>query len=238
MRNLTLLFILLFWMQSQADMIRIEAGGGIFNAQGSGSIGYDDTPVLDLDTLGHGSNNNLYLWAMLKHPIPILPNARLEYTEIYSDGTAPLDGSGTEVLSSLDLKQYDLTLYYNLLDNTFWMTLDLGLDLKYIESSYQINGLKGHSDNSDSTWVLLYLRSQIEIPTTGLAFEGDIKGFSYDDETLYDARLKMVYTFESVPVVQPGIELGYRMQKLDLELGPLKTDVTFKGFFAGVVARF
>jgi len=225
-------------MQSQADMMRIEGGAGIFNAQGSGSIGYGDAPVFDLDTLGHGSNNNLYLWGMLKHPIPILPNVRLEYTEIYSDGTAPVESLGAEVLSALELKQYDLTLYYNLLDNTFWMTLDLGLDLKYIESSYQINGPEGHNDNSDNIWALLYVRSQVEIPTTGIAIEGDIKGFSYNNEELYDARLKMVYTFESVPVVQPGIELGYRIQKLDLEFGPVKTDVKFKGFFAGAVVHF
>ncbi len=235
MSKIMIVLIFIFSINIEADMLRIEGGGGLYNVSSSGSLGYNDIPLVTLDDLGFDSSNNFYLWMMLKHPIPILPNIRLEYTDIYMDSME----NGAQTLNSFALTQYDMALFYNLLDNTFWMTLDLGIDLKYLKPSYRINPLlKEDSLSSDEIQVLLYLRSKVKIPITGLAVEGDIKGWSYDDVDLYDIRLKMIYSFESVPVVQPGIEIGYRIQKIDMKFGSLKTDVEFSGFFVGGVVRF
>ena len=53
-------------------------------------------------------------------------------------------------------------------------------------------------------------------------------------------RAKVDYTFDFVPVVQPAIEVGYRVQKFDVTSDDDKTkmDMEFSGVYAGLMLRF
>ena len=82
-------------VSAQADALRIEMGGGVWESDLSkGTIiskdlvssGLPDS-VFTTDSLGYDKEKNLYLWMFIKHPIPILPNLRLEYANVDFSGT-------------------------------------------------------------------------------------------------------------------------------------------------------
>jgi outer membrane protein len=87
---------------------------------------------------------------------------------------------------------------------------------------------------------LLYARARVEIPSTDIGLEADIKYITTGDSTVYDARAKVDYTLDFVPVIQPALEVGYRAQKIDIDESGVdaKLDIEFSGFYAGLMLRF
>jgi len=234
-----------------ADFTRVELGAGIWNSEAKGKVSYTASGVTANDVSTQNSTNNGYLWALIKHPVPVVPNLRLEYATINTKGIANgnfknftgANNSPTE----LDMKQYDIIPYYNILDNTAWITLDLGLDIKLMDTSYTVSGVTPVS-GTGSTYSksellplpLIYTRLRFEVPSTELGFEADAKFIKYSSSTVYDARLKVDYTLDMIPVIQPALELGYRIQKYDIDEADLegKADLEFSGFYFGAMIRF
>jgi len=239
---------------SSADMIKIEGGAGIWQQTPSGDAEYTDATTVDgknkfdEDQLSKG-----YVWMLIKHPIPIVPNLRLEYTSLESTGKATGEFKDYTVITAesdtfIEMKQYDVIPYFNVLDNLAWTTVDVGLDLKIVEASYKADGVRdndtglvvNYSDSGTVVIPLLYVRARVEFPATNLAVEADTKYISYGDSYLLDTRAKIDYTFDSVPVIQPAIEVGYRYQgyKFDDDDQDGKIDLTFSGFYAGIMLRY
>jgi outer membrane protein len=234
---------------SSADAMRLEMGGGVWQQTPKGyATRTDGDGVLNLNgtyTSSEKESSEGYAWLLFKHPVPIIPNVRLEYVSISDSGFTtgrvgglPIPGSAA---TTIDIKEYDATLYYNVLDNTLWTTIDLGIDAKYMTSDATVNPVPGFIGYSSSDSVVLpfvYGRLRVEIPSTGIGLESDVKYITYDGSTMYDIRAKVDYTFD-FDVVKPGIELGYRTQKLVIDDGT-KTDVNleYSGVYAGVILRF
>lgn len=231
-----------------ADIAKVEMGAGAWMQTPSGSANYNAIAnATGRDTLNEDKDTSSYVWLLIKHPIPILPNIRLEYTSVsetgkatgkWGDTTIPVAGN-----SSLDMKQYDIIPYYNILDNTFWMTLDLGVDLKVVDLDYSINPIDaftGYSYKETFPLPLLYVRARVEIPVTNIGLEADVKYIGNGSSTIYDARAKVDYTLDISPVVQPALEIGYRTQKIKIDesSADIKTDIDFAGFYAGLMLRF
>lgn len=233
-------------MSLSADVLRIEAGGGAWNQKDSGSINFTTSTQSGRDTSTEKEETMGYAWIYLKHPVPILPNVRLEYTALKYEGDVDVSYAGfatASTMSTFDANVYDGILYYNLLDNLAWMTLDLGLDVKMFDFDYKAapNGLYPGYDKSGTLIVpMLYARVRFEVPGTGIGFEGLGSYISYDGATFYDARAKADWTMDFVPVVQPGIEVGYRIMKANYEKdgSELDADVDFSGLYAGLMLRF
>ncbi len=237
---------------ADADLLRIEAGGGLWMQSSDGTVTYDDGAGSTGEYRSDKKNTDqAYLWLFIKHPVPILPNLRLEYTAVSDKGTAK--GSFNDFTTpsgpaKIDIVQYDIVPYYNLLDNTFWLTLDLGLDIKVLRSDLSVDNVRidgtgpltRYTDSRTLALPMLYARVRAQVPATGFGFEADGKYVTYDGSTLYDFRIKADYTFDVSPVVQPGVEVGYRLQKFDLSAddGDTETDLDFTGFYAGVMLRF
>lgn len=231
-----------------ADIARVEMGAGIWNQEAKGSASYTDGGANGQYSSSKDKNNEAYVWALIKQPLPVIPNIRLEYTSIKDSGLATGEfkdfdiGSATTTLS-YDMKQYDIIPYYNILDNTFWATLDLGLDIKVIDLSYNAAPLapfSGYSDNVTFAIPLLYARVRTQIPSTKIALEADLKYITTLNSTVYDARAKIDYTLDFMPVIKPALEVGYRVQKLDIDESGFdaKVDLEFSGFYAGAMVRF
>ena len=238
---------------ASADLMRIEGAVGAWQATPTGTISYANNPSFDVvDNAGLKDATNMYAWIYLKHPIPIVPNVRLEYVDPTFDGTvASLDWDGenyASVSNTLSLTQYDAVLYYNLLDNLFWMTVDLGLDVKFIDGNYKVDAVAGSATatavDEDFSLVmpLAYLRGRVQIPVTNIGIEVLARGMSYTDNTVVDAEIKIDYTMDFVPVIQPGLELGYRYQQVKLDSGSIgldaNFDTTFSGVYGGIMLRF
>jgi outer membrane protein len=216
------LFLLLFSLSVSADFLRVEGGIGLFQAVPGGSIENKNSGTdIDLKSAGVDTENDLYAWAYLKHPIPIIPDVRIEYLALTNNPTAS---------DSFDVKELDGILYYNLLDDTLFVTLDLGLDAKYVETD-------GAGLSASTTIGLLYGRVRIE-PTDWLGIEALLEATNYGENKGYDARIKLDYTMTFVPVVQPGLEIGYRIHKIQYELGDYIDKAEYTGVYAGLTARF
>jgi outer membrane protein len=238
----------LFSLSAHADFARIEAGLGIWQSDPSGTVTSTSDEEVDTETaLNYDTESVNYVWLLFKHPLPVIPNIRLEYTDLSHSGdlssTVTWKGQDYNATASSDLglEQADLTLYYNLLDNTFWSTLDLGLNVKYVDASFSLKDAAKSFTASETIFIpMAYVRTRIEVPATDLGLEGDIKYIAYSDSSFFDARVKADYTFDITPVVQPAIEVGYRVQKLEIDEDgfDVKTDIDFSGFYVGVMARF
>ena len=238
----------------QADFTRIEMGVGGWNQEPSGYISYTESNTIGGKYTTNGlDDTSTYAWMLIKHPIPILPNIRLEYTNIDDKGSVKgtfehFDTRGNFQDATLSMKEYDIIPYYNILDNTMWTTLDLGIDLKVIDSTFEAKGvtLRGNSipntTYTDSETIVVpmgYARVRVEIPATGFGLESDVKYITYDGSTVYDVRAKVDYTFD-LSVIKPALELGYRVQKFDITSDDDKTkmDMDFSGVYAGLMLRF
>ena len=137
--------------------------------------------------------------------------------------------------------------YYNLLDNTFYTTLDLGVAFKVVQADFKAEGVSydgfTDTDYTDSVNLLIplaYARLRFEIPVINIGLESDAKYVTYKESTVYDLRVKIDYTLESLPVIQPAFEVGYRVQnyKIVSDDDKSKLDMEFSGFYAGVMLRF
>ena len=242
---------------ASADMGRVEMGVGAWQQTPSGVISYTDALGIEAtDTSKEVEETSAYVWMLIKHPIPILPNIRLEYVNVDSTGTAEGKFEDFDVpttsTTALSMTQYDIIPYYNILDNTGWVTLDLGLDIKVIEVDYQANGVIdnntllpiNYTESETIAIPLVYVRARVEIPGTNIGLETDGKYITYDDSTVYDVRVKVDYTLDFIPVIQPAIEVGYRVQKIDLSDDgdtagtTAKFDMEYSGVYAGLMVRF
>lgn len=233
---------------AQADTILgIFAGVGTWNSDYSGDTG---TISADLDDLGLTEEHNKFFYVALEHPVPILPNVKLQRTNITSKETGTLDGNfrldevtfgqGESVTTDLDLSHTDAILYYELLDN--WVNLDLGVTLRSFdgqaEARAEINGtVVSESVELDAVVPMLYARAQFDLPLTGFSIGADAHVTGYSGSTLTDISAKVAYAFESV--VDLGVELGYRRFALELDdLDDLEADVALDGPYAAVTLHF
>lgn len=234
-----------------ADLMRIEGAVGMWQTDPTGDISYANNSFDLSNAAGFESTQNMYAWIYLKHPIPIVPNLRLEYADPSFDGTVTsIDWDGNNyanVNNTLSLTQYDAALYYNILDNLFWMTVDLGLDVKFIDGNYNIaadagSGSAAVDQELQLVMPLAYARGRVQIPVTNIGVEVLARGMSYGGSEIIDAEIKLDYTMDFVPVVQPGLELGYRYQQLKLDSSDIGVDAnlntTFSGVYGGIMVRF
>lgn len=232
-----------------ADFLRVEMGAGAWMQQPKGGVLADGGAVNGVDTSKETEEAKPYAWILIKHFVPVIPNLRVEYAQVLNSGTATgtfADFTAVSSTSELAMTQIDLAPYYNLLDNTAWITLDVGVDFKMIDASYKVNGVTINSapnqnyDKAQSVIIpMAYLRTRVQVPMTGLGVEADVKYVSYNENTVYDARAKVDYTFEITPLIQPGIEVGYRVQKYKTDqLDNIAADLDFAGVYAGAMLRF
>jgi outer membrane protein len=248
--NLIALAAILFLSNTlSADMTRVEMGAGVWTQDTKGTMSYTDNGATGQYKSAEKDYSQAYAWMLIKHPIPILPNLRLEYVQLDDEGAVSGKFKDFElpvgVTSTLtyDMKQYDVIPYYNILDNTAWTTLDIGLDLKVIDYSYTVGSVAGLYDGyNDSDVVvipLLYVRTRLEIPATDFGIEADVKYVQYKDSKVYDVRAKIDYTLSFIPVIQPALEIGYRMQKIDIDdSDKTLVNMEYSGVYAGLMVRF
>ena len=232
-----------------ADVLGVRAGANYWNYDISGTARYqtrDSSNDIDINNdLGYDDGSSGYYYISLEHPLPFLPNVRLSYTNIDEDASGRLSrtvlfGNTTffineDVSSQFELKQTDVTLYYELLDNV--VSLDLGLNGKYIDSKARITGSLSGTENTDiSGWVpMAYAGAGADLPLTGLGVSADGSYVKYEGSSFYDFSVRASYTTPW----HLGVDVGYRKIKLDLDdFDDSFTDVEFDGPYAGAYLTF
>lgn len=249
----------LLGVSAQADLLRVEMGAGVWQNELDGSITSPDLAgtgfdTFDTDLLNYDKETTGYVWMYVKHPVPVLPNLRLEYASVDYSGTSTqtftYDGVdyAANAKTNTTLDQFDIIMYYNILDNTAWTTIDLGLDIKLIDSAFTVAGddLLGNPVSVDESEMLpvpmAYARGRVEIPGTDIGIEASGKYTAYKDTKITDYSIKVDYTLVDILPVDVGLEAGYRVQQLDIDGSDFSIDTTVdidvSGVFAGAVVRF
>ena len=236
-------------ISAEADVLRVEAGVGVWNQDPDGYVKYKNAPSFSNADVGYTDENRVYAWVNIKHPVPVLPNIRLEYTPMEFSGTSIVGFDYNNVAfsagaqSTLTLDQYDAVLYYNILDNTGWVTLDLGLDIKYIDTSFEASQTGGYVNEGDTLVLpMAYARVRYELLATDIGLEADVKYVPYKNSEVYDCRIKVDYTMD-LSVIDLGVEAGYRFESIHMDHNDFSSldttgNMDINGFYAGIMARF
>ena len=232
-----------------ADIIGGEVNLGYYNHSPSGTVQYQGD-VVDIEKdLKWESEGDIFIKAYIEHPLPIIPNIKVGYSTFGHSGSGSVEkrfefGSSsfdlnTNIDTKFDLKMYDLTLYYELLDN--WINADVGVNIKYIDGEIAVKGkdLSGALLNESTSFQvpipMLYAKVRLDIPTTDLSFQAEGNYIGYDGNTFYDAEIGARYTF----ALGLGFEAGYKTMKLKLDdIDDLSMDSDFSGAYGKLVWDF
>ncbi len=230
-----------------ADFLGVEAGVATWSTSLSGTIqgtNSGDTSINLEDNLGYGDNsiNNNYYWVYFDHPVPMLPNIKIQQTN-YTTGTTKSTnityGSKNytgPVASSLTLDQTDFIGYYRILDN--WVNLDLGINIKYISGEIKFSDSTATIDTNQAISLyipMLYAKAKFDLPFTGLSTEIDASYIGYDGSSLTDYKAGIVYETSS----GLGVTAGYRAENLTLDdIDNTNTNIDIDGMYLGVFYHF
>ena len=241
-RNILLSLIASLAINANADTLGLEVGAAYWNAQTSGNVEYKGSSI-DLEKdLGYGDLNTNFIWASFEHPIPLIPNLKIQHTQIDDSSSKSANVtfdnkvySGT-VSSSIKLNQTDFILYYELLDN--WVNLDLGINGKYFDGSIDISDtLSTTSSTKDLTYVvpMAYAKVKFDLPFSGLSVESDLSYISYSGSKSYDFKGGLNY----LTSFGLGATVGYRTEKIQLDdVSNVYSDIEISGAYAGLYYHF
>lgn len=234
----SLLLASLYSASASADFLGLYVGGGSWNHDPSGDFSSTDAGSTNIDvasTLGLSDESETYLWMAFEHPIPVLPNVRLEKTSLShtGNGNTTVNYNGATIsgsyASEMTLDSTDIVLYYRLLDN--WVNFDLGLNVRKIDGEFTVGS---ESVSVSESVPMLYLAAQFDLPFTGFSVGADYNVVSYDGSSYSDMRLRGIY--ETGPL---GIELGLRTTTLELDnVDNIDAKIDFDGVMIGAFLHF
>ena len=218
----------------------LYAGAGIWSAGPGGNIG---GTAVDVDALGLSSETNAFVYVALEHPVPALPNVKLQHTRLGSRGEGVLSrrfrlddvefSAGETISTELDLTHTDAVMYYELLDNV--VSLDLGGTLRVFNGHARAaSRTLSESVDIDLVIPMAYGRVLIELPA-GFEISATANVIGYSGNSLQDLSAQIAYAFDSV--VDVGVELGYRRFALKLD-DDAQTDVSLDGPYVAVTLHF
>jgi len=239
-----------------ADNIGGEIAIGGWNHNPSGWIQYPTNSTeenkinLDKD-LNLNTKSEIYIRAKIEHPIPLIPNIRLAYTQVHSNGDAvssrnfkfgnktfPLSAA---ITSDTQLDSFDATLYYEIIDTG--IDTDLGVTFRYIDGYTDLYATGGtlvsplHQRNDLSTIIpMIYANVRVPVPfLENLSIGAEGNYITYDGSTIYDLQADIRYEI----FMGLGMEAGYRAQKYKLDdIDDTSSDIDIEGFFIGAVWDF
>lgn len=226
---------------AQADIVGLGASVSYWQSDLSGKAS-DNGEVVDVENqLNLDSDSNANATVYLEHPVPVLPNVRLNYTLIQQSGQGQINGSfggvnfGTaNVQSDLDLEQLDLTLYYELLDN--WVNLDLGLTARDLSGELLVQqiGTQNISETKvEGVIPMGYLAARFDLPFTGVSVGAEGNFIGYDGDSIHDFNAYGQYEISLV-----RFRAGYRQMAIDVEDGSDSLDVEIGGPFISAGVSF
>ncbi len=246
LRSMLLAALIVTPLSASADFIGVYVGGGSWQASPEGDIGRTDINLES--TLNLDEENNQFVYLAIEHPLPILPNIRLQHSEMEWSGNALLSAgtnlngnpfvSDEQVTVSLDLSHTDATLYYEILDNV--IDLDLGITARSFDGEASLVGAtQQESIDLNVVGPLLYGLVGVDIPVSGLSAHVLANWINVDEFRLIDWAAQLTYEFDLLPAVDAGVVLGYRSMLVELDdLDDLQADARFEGYYLALQLHF
>jgi len=250
MKKIALSLLTVFSL-ANADFIGASVGAGVWQENISGyvktgnSINYFHNKAAETDgntntgNLGLANTNQPYVWAKIIHPIPIIPNIKLQYTKYATSGDGIASGNfkvfgqsvsvNDRVHTELKIDSYDATFFYEF--KPVIVDLEVGVG---------VNVLKGQTTVTCSTttssahWTapLPYLYARAETtPVFGFSVEAQAKYLNVSIGHYYDYQGALKYHLP-LPILDVSLALGYRAQDILGQDGDDETNIKFDGGFA------
>jgi len=184
--------------------------------------------------------------AYIDHPLPLLPNFKIQKTNYSDNASGTLNKNVTfdkknftineKVSSAITLDQIDFIPYWRILDN--WVNFDIGLNIKAIDGNVKVSA-KNTNKNADIDYnvvlPMLYTKARFDLPLTGLSLEADASYIAYSGNKFSDIKAGIVYETS----IGLGATLGYRQQNITLDdIDDAYGDLTIKGAYAGLFYHF
>ncbi len=233
-----------------ADSLGLWVGAGQWDREVTGYVRDTNDPAdnFNLDNAAQGvamaDKREGYLYAVIEHPVPMLPNVKVVSTSQSHSGSGTYNRTfggisfSEDVEATLDLDHTDITVYWQVLDNV--VELDLGLTARKYDGRVRVVGKTSGNvgeEAIDETLPLGYARVGFDLPLTGLslAVEGNL--ISVGDSSASDITAKVMYETS----FGLGVEGGVRKQTIELDradTGTVASDIEFNGLFAGVFFHF
>ncbi|MEO2267940.1 TIGR04219 family outer membrane beta-barrel protein [Pseudoalteromonas sp. YIC-656] len=188
-------------------------------------------------------------YAALEHPIPLVPNVKIRYTEMDIKGMTTLNQTfefqgvdfavGSNISTQTDLSHTDYVLYYEILDNGA-ISIDLGLAAKQFDGDFYVADSNSAVTADVSGFVpLAYARGEVGLPFTGLSVFAEGSMFALDDSSVHDYQLGVQWEFIDNLAVDVAVRAGYRSMLIELDdIDDINTDLDVSGPFAGLQVHF
>ncbi|MFK7732362.1 MAG: TIGR04219 family outer membrane beta-barrel protein [Pseudomonadales bacterium] len=256
----TLLLATLVFNSHQAHAADFAARIGVdsWSQDLGGSIDSTNTDIGTVsveDDLGFGSETGLSYYLLLEHPLGVVPNVKLQYTELNSDETNDLQRDITydnvtftanqTIRSALDLNHVDLSLYWQPVQGRF--DVSLGFTIRVLDGSFTVRSQDNQSvarQSVDEALPLPYAHIGYEFGNTGLSVDAEVKAAAFEGDKFIDSNLRLGWESK----IGLGLELGYRSITLeadDLDVTDsngnpdfIDLDIEAKGLYFGAFYEF
>lgn len=225
-----------FGLHAGYDSWQTGTQGGFANSQ-------------QLQDFSFRDKNQQGYYLAFEHLVPVLPNLRVQWQNLQSQGHTELNNSfsfggttfvaGTALNAELDFRYTDYVLYYELLDNSL-LQLDLGLVAKKLSGELGLMAANRQASQSVRQWLpLLYLDTRLGLPGSGLELFANGQASQFSGNHWYDLQAGVGYQLVDSLAMDVRLKLGYRWLDLQLDdIDDLYAGITFSGIFAGIAVHF
>jgi outer membrane protein len=232
-----------------ADTLGFEAGTAFWKASNRGVVQSTGTKIDLQDDLGHQkSQDTTFFWAILEHPIPVIPNIKIVHSLISSDANKAITQeivfagqtyrASAQVESELTLNQTDFMFYYEILDNI--VELDIGLNIKHLQGEAilksQALGLN-EKETISAPIPMLYAKGRVNVPFSGLSAGVEGSYLKIANSKALDYRVEASYS-KKIAILDIGGVLGYRNLNILIDTDDTYVDLEYKGPYLGMFLHF
>lgn len=196
---------------SAATILGFGVEADYYTPKASGDFNYKSTST----TFSNNQESAYQFGAYMEHPVPLLPNLRIDYTP---------ESSFTGGTNTVSFNQTDITPYYEILDNI--VDIDIGITCKILDGN--VKGVV--NENFRQAIPMGYLNAAVMFPGLPLSLSGNVKYIGHDGDSFTDARIKAMWNIAAGIQAQAGYR--YESMKIDNRFD-ITADATFKGPFVG-----
>ena len=92
----------------------------------------------------------------------------------------------------------------------------------------------------DAVVPMLYVKAQFDLPFSGWSIGADANAIGYSGDNFSDITAKIAYTSDGLPLLDLGLEIGYRRMALEVDDddSDLNADLTIDGPYAAITLHF
>ncbi len=205
--------------------------------------------------LGFDKENADAFYLVLEHPIGVVPNVRLQYTELETETRSTLSrdisyedvvfNANQAIYSDLDLSHNDISFYWQPIQGS--LSVGLGFTVRMVDGSFLIatdDGSRFVRQTIADTIPLPYFQMQYQFANKKLTLGAELHGAAYSGDRFIDTNIRAAYETDS----GVGLEAGYRVvqlraDELDIEDENnaddfIDIDIELKGLYFGIFYSF